>query len=102
MESSLSASRSPIKRGVGLLLAQPIETACYPLARRCGMTRPVSGSRVRDGHRGADRSLGPGLLPAAGVVAVAGQRSADHRDRASVGVDDDLVGGGVPIVALRS
>jgi hypothetical protein len=44
----------------------------------------------RDGHRGADRSLGPRLLPAAGVVVVAGQRSADHHDQAGVGVDDDL------------
>lgn len=62
-----------------------------------------SGARVTavgDGHRLADGVLGAGFLPAAGVVPVAGQGAADHDDQAGVGVDDELVGGGVPVILL--
>lgn len=43
----------------------------------------------------ADSGLGAGLLPRFAVVAVAGERPADHDDQAAVGVDDDLMVGGV-------
>lgn len=54
------------------------------------------------GDRGglADGSFGAGFLPAAGVVPVAGQRLADHHDKAGVGLDDDLVVGGVAVVLI--
>lgn len=53
---------------------------------------------VGDGHRRADGGLGTGLLPASGVVPVAGQGPADHDDQAGVGVDDDLMGRGIAVV----
>lgn len=46
----------------------------------------------------ADSGFGPGFLPGFAVVAVAGQVRAGHDDQAGVGVDDDLVIGGVRIV----
>lgn len=60
-----------------------------------------SGARVTaigDREGLADGGLGAGLLPCLAVVAVPGERSADHDDQAGDGVDDDLVVGGVPIV----
>ena len=50
-------------------------------------------------HKGlAEGGPGTGLLPGPAVVAVPGERSTDHDDAPGVGVDDDLVVGGVPIV----
>lgn len=46
----------------------------------------------------ADNDLGAGLFPRPAVVAVPGERPADHDDQAGVGVNDDLVVGGVPVV----
>lgn len=46
----------------------------------------------------ADGGLGAGLLPRLAVVAVPGERPTDHDDQAGIGVDDDLVVGGVPVV----
>lgn len=60
-----------------------------------------SGARVAaagDREGVADCGLGAGLLPRLAVVAVPGQRPADHDDQPGVGVVDDLVVGGVPIV----
>lgn len=45
----------------------------------------------------ANRGFRTGQLPCLAVVSVAGQRSADGDDQAGVGIDDDLVVGGVPI-----
>ncbi|GHE76174.1 hypothetical protein GCM10017778_72420 [Streptomyces vinaceus] len=42
--------------------------------------------------------IGTGFLPCLAVVAVPGKRPADHDDQSGVGVDDDLVVGGVPVV----
>jgi hypothetical protein len=53
---------------------------------------------VRDDCGFANGGLGSGLLPRLAVVAVAGQGLADHHDEPGVGVDDDLVVGGVPVV----
>lgn len=60
-----------------------------------------AGARVaavgnRDGV--AHGSLRAGLLPRLTAVAVPCERPADHDDQAGVGVDDDLVVGGVPVV----
>lgn len=60
-----------------------------------------SGARiaaVSDRECLADGGPGAGLLPCLAVVAIAGERPADHDDQADVGVDDDLVIGRVPIV----
>jgi hypothetical protein len=46
---------------------------------------------VGDRHGRTDGGLRAGLLPRLAVVAVAGQRAADHHDEAGVCVDDDLV-----------
>lgn len=43
-------------------------------------------------------AFAPRLLPGSAVVAVAWQRSADHDDATGVGVDDNLVVGGVPVI----
>jgi hypothetical protein len=52
-------------------------------------------------HRGAaDSCLGAGQFPHLAVVAVAGDRLVDGDDETGVGVDDDLVVRGVPIVLL--
>src|SRR4051812_26253235 len=71
----------------------------------------ASLSAVRDDESGAwvaaagdreglaDGGLGAGFLPRLAVVAVPGERSADHDDQAGVGVDDDLVVAGVPVTA---
>lgn len=53
---------------------------------------------VSDGDRVANGSLGTGLLPRLAVVAVAWQRPSNHDNETGIGVDDDLVVGGVPIV----
>lgn len=47
---------------------------------------------------GAHGGLGAGFLPAAGVMAIAGQRSADHDDQAGDGVDHGLMGSRVAVV----
>lgn len=60
-----------------------------------------SGARIAamgDREVPADGGFGAGLLPRRAVVAVAGERPADHDGQAGVGVDDDLVVGGVPVV----
>jgi hypothetical protein len=46
---------------------------------------------VRDGHGVADRGLGTGFFPAAGVVPVARQGPTNHDYQAGIGIDDDLV-----------
>jgi hypothetical protein len=53
---------------------------------------------VRDDRGPADGVLCAGKLPRLAVVAVAGKRPTDRDDEPGVGVDDDLVVGGVPIV----
>jgi hypothetical protein len=60
-----------------------------------------SGSRVAavcDRGGLADGGFGAEFLPRLAVVAVPGERPADHDDQAGVGVDDDLVVDGVPVV----
>ncbi len=76
----------------------------FGLAALAAVRDDESGFRVaavgnREGL--ADGVLGAGLLPCLAVVAVPGERSADYDDQAGVGVDDDLVVRGVPVV-LRS
>jgi hypothetical protein len=66
--------------------------------RRRGITRHGPEAAVRDGGRPADGVLRAGFRSGSAVVSVAGQLPADHHDEASVGVDDDLVFGGVPVV----
>ena len=53
---------------------------------------------VGDGERPADGGFGTGFLPCLAVVEVPDKRPADHDDQSGVGVDDDLVVGGVSIV----
>ncbi|CAM5356148.1 hypothetical protein SALBM311S_04958 [Streptomyces alboniger] len=53
---------------------------------------------IGDRRGGAHGGLGAAFLPAAGVMAVAGQRSADHDDHAGDGVDYDLMGSRVAII----
>ncbi len=53
---------------------------------------------VRDHCRVAGGGLGAGGLPRLAVVAVAGQWPADGDDQSGVGVDDDLMVGGVSVV----
>jgi hypothetical protein len=55
---------------------------------------------VSDRHSGADGALGSGLFPCLAVVAVAGKRPTDHDDQATVGVDDNLMVGGVSVVLI--
>jgi hypothetical protein len=55
-------------------------------------------SAVSDRHGGVDGAFGSGLFPCLAVVAVAGKRPTDHDDQATVGVDDNLVVGGVSVV----
>lgn len=42
--------------------------------------------------------FGVGFRPRSAVAAVTGQRTADHDDEAGVGVDDDLVADGLPVI----
>ena len=53
---------------------------------------------VGDGRGSSDGSLGAGLAPGPAVVAVARQWLADGDDQLGVGIDDDLVVGGVAVV----
>ena len=56
----------------------------------------VPVAAVSDHGGAADGVLRSGQFPRLAVVAVAGQQPADHDDKPGVGVDDDLVIGGVP------
>lgn len=53
---------------------------------------------VRDHGRPADGGLRAGQLPRIAVIAIARDRTADRDDEPGVGVDHDLVVGGVPVV----
>lgn len=53
---------------------------------------------VGDGGGPPDGRFGTGLGPGLAVVAVARDRDTDRDDQAGVGVDDDTVVGGVPVV----
>ncbi len=55
-------------------------------------------STVGDDNGLTDSGLGSGQFPCLAVVAVARQGPADGDDESSVGVDDDLMVGGVPII----
>lgn len=73
----------------------------FGLARLAAVRDGQAGSSVAavgDDRGAADGILGPGHLPRLAVVAVAGSGPADSDDQAGVGVDDDLVVGGVPVV----
>ncbi len=73
----------------------------FGLAALAAVRDDESGARVAavgDGKGVADGGLGAGLLPCLAVVAVPGERPADHDDQAGVGIDDDLVVRGVPVV----
>ncbi|GAA2286859.1 hypothetical protein GCM10010415_67070 [Streptomyces atrovirens] len=62
-----------------------------------------AGARVAavgDGGGPADGGLRSRFLPGLAAVAVAGHRASDRHDQSGVGVDDDLVVGGV-LVVLR-
>lgn len=61
------------------------------------LVRCLDSRRRRSWWR-ADGGLGTGLFPTAGVVPIAGQRLAAHHDETGIRVDDDPVGGGVPVV----
>lgn len=60
----------------------------------------ASVAAVGDDRGAAHCGLGAGQLPRLAVVAVAGQRLADGHDEPGVGVDDDLVISGVPVVLI--
>jgi hypothetical protein len=65
------------------------------------MTRPVPPvATVRNEGGVADGILGAGQFPRLVVVAVAGQWPTDGDDEPRIGVDDDLVVGGVPVVLI--
>jgi hypothetical protein len=53
---------------------------------------------VGDRRRRSDGGLRAGLLPRLAVIAVTGKGPADHHDESGIGVDDDLVVRGVPVV----
>lgn len=79
------------------------DSPVWPRSRRCGMRDDEAGAQVAVvGDRAglADGSPGAGLLPCLAVVAVPGERPADHDDQAGVGVDDHLVVGGISVVLL--
>lgn len=56
---------------------------------------------VGDGDRLAHSGPGAEFRPCLAVVAVAGEWSADHDDQTTVGVNDHLMVGGVPITSER-
>lgn len=58
---------------------------------------PPPDRRANHPHRRVCR-LGARLYPGLAVVAISGKGFADHDDQAGVGIDDDLVVGGVPVV----
>lgn len=100
----LHAGEDVLDAGPDLLVG--LVVVLFPV-RQYGLAAPPpvrddeSGARVaavgdRDGA--AYCGLGAGFLPCLAVVAVPGQRPANHDDQAGVGVDDDLVVGGVPVV----
>ncbi|GGV67185.1 hypothetical protein GCM10010261_59980 [Streptomyces pilosus] len=67
--------------------------------RRLEELRAADAEEVAQHKADIDALVGSaGYLPCLAVVAVAGQRPADGDDQAGVGVDDDLVVGGVPVV----
>jgi hypothetical protein len=71
----------------------------FALASTTGHDQPRAGiAAIGDRECPADRGHGAGFLPRLAVVAVPGQRSADGDDEPGVGIDDDLVVGGVPVV----
>lgn len=83
--------------GVVLLLpVRELALAYLAAVRDDQAGTPVAA--VCDDRGLADGVFRAGQLPRLAVVAVAGQRSADGDDEPGVGVDDDLVVGGVPVV----
>jgi len=96
-ERSTSKSSDLSDGTVGLSPATPEQ----PLQPKWAGSSGAAGLVATVGdHRGGGTvgSLRAGLLPGPAVVAVAGHRLADGDDQAGVGVDDDLVVGGVAVV----
>ena len=71
----------------------------FALAAAVGHDESGAGiAAVSDRGGLADGSFGAGFLPRLAVVAVSGQGPTDHDHESGVGVDDDLVVRGVPVV----
>lgn len=73
----------------------------FGLAALAAVRDDQAGARVAavgDREGLTEGCLGAGFLPCLAVVAVPGERPADHDYQAGIGVDDNLVVGGVPVV----
>jgi hypothetical protein len=84
---------------VGLVVCFLPVRKVFAFASAVGHDESGAGvAAVGDGECLADGGLGAGFLPRLAVVAVSGKRPAHHDDQASVGIDDDLVVGRVPVI----